>query len=336
MKKMVQVCLRILLFCGVIQTMFGSCKKEKLNSRELLVYLTGDYSAADNRAVVPFLHTPVEIVGNTMIEVPAYATREVPADIDVTMYPDVSLVDAFNLKYNTAYLPMPSSAFRVVNAPQHKIPAGSLVSDPIKIEITDPSILTDPNGYLLPMTITGIESKDKGVQISTTHQAMYLNITYEYSNIAKTETPLNGTLMNRTAWSVTVSNTTSGALGPAMLDGNNSTAWRSSNSSTAAKWVVLNMGSTQTVKGFQIVPNYVSTAENPTQMTISTSTDNVTYTVQGIWKGTGPSASSSAASPDIKGVNFIAPVTARYFRLDITSVVNNTARVGIGELNAVQ
>lgn len=336
MKKTAQTYLGILLLYLVTITAFSSCKKDELSSKELLVYLAGDYSLADNRAVVPFVHTPVNIIGSTMIEVPAYATREVPADIDVTMAPDLSLVNEFNKKYNTGYLPVPATAYRVANAATHKISAGMLASDKIQIEITDAASLTDPKGYLLPLTITGIETRDKGVQISTTHKTVYLNITYEFSNIATGETPLTGPLMSRTAWSVTVSNTTSGALGPAMLDGSNTTAWRSSNSSTAAKWAILNMGSTQTVKGFQLVPNYVATTENPTQMTISTSTDNVTYTVQGIWRGSGPANTSSATSPDIKGVNFIAPVSARYFRFDITAVTNGTARVGIGELNALQ
>ena len=120
-----------------------------------------------------------------------------------------------------------------------------------------------------------------------------------------------------------------------MLDGSNSTAWRSSNSSTAVKWAILNMGSQQAIRGFQLVPDYVSTGDNATQIRVSTSADSATWQVQGIWNGTGPATGSSAASPDLKNINFIAPVQARYFRLDILAWVSGS-RAGIGELNAVQ
>jgi hypothetical protein len=120
-----------------------------------------------------------------------------------------------------------------------------------------------------------------------------------------------------------------------MLDGNNSTAWRSSNSSTAAKWVILNMQSAQTVRGFQLTPDYVSTGDNATQIRVSTSPDSVTWTVQGIWNGTGPAAGTNATNPDLKGINFLAPVQAQYFRLDILKWVSGS-RTGIGELNAIQ
>lgn len=325
-----------IVLCLVTFVALHSCKKDELNSKELLVFLAGDKAGTvTNTQTVPFIHNPLSVDGNTSIEVSAYASREVPADITASIYPDAKYVATYNEQNGTDFLELPASAYQVTNDPKHTIAAGTLKSDPLKIEITHPEMLTNPGGYLLPLTITGIESKDKGARVSSTHATMYLKITYEFNNIKQVQTPDAGTLMSRTGWSVTVSNTTSGALGPAMIDGSNTTSWRSSNSSTAAKWAIVNMGSAKTVKGFQIVPNYVSTSENATRMTISTSNDNVTYTTQGIWNGTGPATGSSAASPDIKGVNFIAPVTARYFRFDITSWVSGN-RVGFAEVNAIQ
>jgi hypothetical protein len=95
------------------------------------------------------------------------------------------------------------------------------------------------------------------------------------------------------------------------------------------------MGSVLTVKGVRITPNYNSSNENATQITVSTSQDGVTYAVQGIWRGTTFAASSSATSPDIKGINFIVPVSARYIKLDATAWVSGGI-IGIGELNTVQ
>ncbi|MDP4261730.1 MAG: discoidin domain-containing protein [Bacteroidota bacterium] len=314
--------------------LLSSCKKDVLESKELLVFVQGDFGTANNTIAASLTQTPISIWGKTSFEIPVYSTREVPADVDVYIYPDDRFVGQFNKDNNKKCLLLPANTY-TVSGYQHKINAGTLASDPIKIEITNVRALTDTNGYVLPLTVTKIGSEDKGVGISTNKATAYLYVPYIYTNVDSVQTSLTGTLMSRTAWSVTVSNTTSGALGPAMIDGNNSTSWRSSNSSTAAKWAIINLGSQQTVKGFQIVPNYVSASENATQMTISTSNDNVTWTVQGIWKGTGPATGSTAASPDLKGVNFLAPPTAQYFRFDISAWVSGS-RVGFGEVNAVQ
>jgi len=314
--------------------LFGSCKKDELASKELIVYIGGDYASVSNTVTVPLVHTPVDVSGTTVVRVAAAATRAVVADVDVSIVPDTSQVSQYNQKNGTSCVALPANTYKITNPGKHTILSGSLVSDSMQLEITDPASLTNPNGYLLPLTITAIEGEDKGVQISTNKRTVFVNVTYAFNNIIQAETPLTGTTMSRTAWVVTVSNTTSGALGPAMVDGNNSTAWRSSNSSTAAKYVIVNMGSQKALAGFQLVPNYVATTENATQIAVSTSTDNVTWVAQGVWKGTGPAAGSSAASPNIKGINFIAPVTAQYFRFDITALVSGS-RVGIGELYAL-
>ncbi|MFT3935294.1 MAG: discoidin domain-containing protein [Chitinophagaceae bacterium] len=313
----------------------ASCKKDELRSSDMYVYMRGEYGTLDNSIVMPFVHSPIDVSGNVLVSVKASTTRAVVADVDVTMTPDTSTVAAFNTKYKTSFAGLPPANYRVVNSNMHKITTGSVLSDSMQIEILKPETLNDTDGYLLPITISSAASNDKGVTISSNLATVYVKITYAFNNIVNTQTPLTGTLASRTAWSVTVSNTTSGALGPAMIDGNNATAWRSSNSSTAAKYAIVNMGSSQTIKGFQMVPNYVATTENPTQMTISTSADNVTWKVQGIWKGTAPATTSSATSPDIKGINFIAPVQAQYFRFDITAQVSGS-RAGIGEVYIVQ
>jgi hypothetical protein len=95
------------------------------------------------------------------------------------------------------------------------------------------------------------------------------------------------------------------------------------------------MGTLQTIKGLQLTPSYVSTNDNPTKITVSISTDSLTWTSQGTWTGTRPATGTTAANPDYKGIAFIAPVQTQYVRLDITAVVSGS-RAGIGEVNAVQ
>jgi hypothetical protein len=312
-----------------------SCKKDSLDSSDLLIYVAGDYASTTNTVTLPFLHTPVNVSGDSAVMIAASATRNVAAAVDVTFLPDTTQVSVYNTANKTSCLALPAANYKIVNPGKHTIATGNVASDSMEVDILNPAVLTNPGGYLLPLTITTIAGKDKGVRISTNRKTVYINVTYIFNNIVGAQTPLTGTLFSRTAWNVTVSNTTAGALGPAMLDGSNTTAWRSSNSSTAAKYVILNMGSSQTVSGFRLTPDYVTTTENPTQIKVSTSPDSTAWTVQGIWSGTAPATTSSATNPDYKGINFIAPVQAKFFRFDITAWVSGS-RTGIGELNAVQ
>ncbi len=325
----------IQLFCLLGLILLGSCKKNNgLDSKDLLVYMQGDFGSASNTITASLTQTPVAVWGNTTFTVQAWSTRQMVAATEVYLVPDSQSVAQYNLVNKKSCLMMPAGTYSI-DASNHVIAADSLQSDPFTVTITNAAALTDTNGYVLPLTINKVTGNDKGVGISGNRATAYLYVPYAFTNVDTVQTPLSGTLLDRTAWKVTVSNTTSGALGPAMLDGSNTTAWRSSNSSTAAKYVILNMGSQQSVAAFQLVPDYVTTTENPTQIKVSTSPDSTTWTVQGIWKGTGPAATSSAASPDIKGVNFLAPVQAKFFRFDITAWVSGS-RTGIGELNAVQ
>jgi hypothetical protein len=316
--------------------LFGSCKKNNgLDSKDLLVYMQGDFGDVHNAITAELTLTPITVWGNTIFQFPVYSTRQLLASANVTVNPDSTAVAAFNKTTGNNCLLLPANTY-TIDLSQLTIHADSMQSAPLTVRITNPAALTDTNGYVLPLTIKKVTGQDKGVAISTNRATAYLYVPYAYTNIDTIQTPLPGTIASRTGWTVTVSNTTSGALGPAMLDGNNSTAWRSGNSSTAAKWVVLDLPTAQTVNGLQLTPDYVSTGENPTQVRVSTSMDSVSWTVQGTWKGTGPASTSNATNPDLKGINFLAPVQARYFRLDILKMSTSTTRAGIGELNAIQ
>ncbi len=331
-----------LLILLIAVAWISSCRKDTINSRELLIFLQGDKAgSATITASTPFVHSPVAIYGNTMIEVSAYATREVETDIDVSLYPDPDPLNitSYNQRNGTNHVVLPANTYRVVNGHKHKIASGSLKSAPLQIEITDASVLTNPDGYLLPIWISGIETKDKGAKISSSHRMMFIKVTYEFNNLKPTDVPLPGAVMSRAGWSVSVSNSSNGsANAPAnMLDGNPSTRWRSNTSSTSAKWIILNMGSVQSISGFRFSPNYANTNENPAEMVVSSSDDNSNWTVQGTWLGSGPAGGSSAANPDYKGINFDAPVQARYWRFDILRRVSSTVNaVGLAEIDAFQ
>jgi hypothetical protein len=314
----------------------NACKKdEEMNSKELSAFIKsagGDLHITN----LAFKRTPITASGDSVAKFPAYLTREISSDVLVNISADESLVSTFNSTNKTNYVLLPAANYKIISGAQLTIPAGSVIStDSLRVQLIDRLKLTDDNGYILPLSIRDISAKDKGAIPSENYRTIYVIVKGSYSNINDAQSTLAGTFITRTGWALTVSNTTAGALGPAMLDGSNTTAWRSSNSSTAAKWLSIDMGTAQQIKGFVYVPNYILTTENATGINVSTSMDNITWTPQGAWKGVGPISTSSATSPDLKSINFIVPVQARYFRFDITSWTSGS-RVGIAELNAVQ
>lgn len=324
------------LACLSVLTMLTACKKDELSSKELLVYLLGDKASLANSTKLNLLHTPTEITGEKTAEFFVNATRNVPANINLEVEADVTMVDAFNAKNGTSYLPAPTASYRIISDGPYVIPAGSSKSSSaIKVELTNPELLNGQSGYLLPIAIKSLSSEDRGVQISSSHKHVYIEIVNGFDNILEGQTPVTGTFISRAGWIATASNITNGAPAINLLDGSNSTVWRSSNSATAAKWVVLNMVTAQTIKNFIITPNHNNTSENATSILLATSNDNVNWVEQGRWTGTGPASGTNANSPDLKGINLRNAVTAQYFRFTITSQTSGN-RVGMAEINAVQ
>ncbi|WP_316750611.1 BT_3987 domain-containing protein [Pedobacter gandavensis] len=315
----------------------NACKKDGvLDSKELSAFIKtdgGDVHVAN----LAFIRTPLTVSGDSIAKFPAYLTRGISTDVQVNISTDESLVGNYNSTNKTNYVLLPAANYKIVGSSALTIPAGSMVStDSLRIQLLNRLQLNDVNGYLLPVSIRDISGKDKGAKASDNYRTVYVVVKSTYTNVSDAQLPLTGTFISRTGWVPTVGSTTAGSLGPAMLDGVNTTAWRSSSTSSfAAKWLSIDMGAAQQIKGFVMVPNYVATTENATGITVSTSMDNLIWTVQGAWKGTGPAATSSATNPDLKNINFIIPVQARYFRFDATSSSGGT-RVGIAELNVVQ
>ena len=325
------------LLAALLPLALFSCKKDEIRSREMLVFLQPDQAGIPTQTqTLSFLHTPADVRGERTTELRAYSSRELTeAAAELTILPAPEQLAAYNERFNLQSSLLPAGAYSIASGQTYRIEVGQRASNPVQIEITHPEELTDPNGYVLPLSIEQVSSKDKGLVISQTHQTVYLRILYNFTNVETTEVVPAGSLVNRSAWTVAVSNTTNGAPASNLLDGNNSSVWRSSNSSTAAKWIEIDMGAALLLKGLQFSPNYTNSNENGTRMTISSSNDNNTWTEQGVWTGTGPTAGTNATNPDLKGIQFIAPVTARYFRITFNSWVSGN-RVGMAELNAVE
>jgi len=250
-----------------------------------------------------------------------------PNAIKVSVEYDKSLVDTYNQKNNAAFLKLPDGSF-VLKSTEVNIQEGALVSkDSIKIEFPDRSKFELGKEYLIPIKI----SKAENAFISETNGVKYIVFKPVVNNIDPSNTPINGGVqMDRTGWTVTASGRYSNFVIENILDGNNATAW----DANRPAWFILDMKSVKSVKGFSFVPNYQYRSENILGMDVLSSDDGVTCVEVGKYAGTTTLSSSTPANPDIKTVRFYSPVSARYFRFNITNG-SSGSYTGMNELFAI-
>jgi len=325
------------MLLGMVPLMALSCKKDdEIRSRELTVFLQPGLAGIPTKTQqLDLTHTPTEVRGEKTTEVHAYISRPIEHAVELTVAAAPDMLAAYNDQYGENNLLLPAGSYQLTNGSTFSIAAGATESNAIGIAITAPEMLTSPNTYVLPLAIASVTSKDKGAVVSTTHKAVYLKVNNDYTNVETTQTVPAGTLVSRTAWTVAVSNITNGNPGSNLVDGSNNTVWRSQNSSGAAKWIEVDMGAAVAMKGMRMSPSYSSSNDNATRLTVLTSDDNVNWTSQGVWTGTSYASGTNANNPDYKGIQFIAPVTARYFRLEYNAWGTGN-RVGMAELNVIE
>lgn len=311
-----------------IITLVSCTKDEELNSKELLGYIKSDDGG--NNMVLNIVRTPMFTIGDSVARFAGYLTREAKVDVTLKVAVDTSLVTSYNKINKTSYQVLPTSNFKLISQ-NLNIQAGSMMSaDSIKIQLLNPINLTNEKGYILPLSVNEVNTQDKGIVSSTNFKTIYLLINTIYTNIDPSNTPLVGTQMDRTGWTVTASGRYSNFVIENILDGKNATAWDASRPA----WFILDMKSNRTVKGFSFVPNYQYRDENILGMDVFSSEDGTIWSEVGKYVGTVTSSSSSATNPDFKTVRFYTPVSTRYFRFVITNG-SNGGYTGMNELFAI-
>jgi hypothetical protein len=243
---------------------------------------------------------------------------------------DASLIASYNAANNTSYSAFPTGSF-TVSKDNVTIAAGATtsVADSFRVQFSNYNSFSGGNTYLLPLTI----KSGGNVNADDTKKVVYIQVSVFENNIDPANSGLTGTTINRTGWTVTASGNYSGNVVNRVLDGNNATAWDSDGRMPA--WVQLDMGTAKTVKGFPIVPSYEYRADNFIEMEVYSSNNGTIWKLEGKYTGTTTSTSSTAANPDIKTVRFMAPVTARYFKFNITKTTDGSY-AGMAELNAME
>jgi hypothetical protein len=239
---------------------------------------------------------------------------------------DLSLIAAYNQKNNTTYEAFPDGTYELTKK-QTQIPAGSKYSvDSFEVSLKNMGVFQKGKTYILPVKTSTASPFVQGPK-NVAYIVLRLN------NVSMENVLLAGITIARNGWSVTASSSFSSNPVARVLDGNNATAW----SSTAGipEWLRLDMAASKTVKGFVLVPSYEYRTENWLLVNVSSSMDGVNWTFEGTYSGSVTATSSSATNPDTKYLNFINPVTARYFKFDILRSTDGTY-VGLSEINAIE
>lgn len=321
------------LCCCLIMAM-GSCKKDKTFSKE-----SGDVKIYMSQAV----GTNADNNGYTAISVVTRATGQAdslfpfdvnayfggsgyphaPGDVEVSFKLDYSKWDSINAARTGAGLPLfekiPDSVFIFPTATS-VIKAGNSISENISFKISSKKLQKDHN-YMIPL---GIASVGNGYAINMQKSTAFF--------IVKAEDPS----LDRTNWSIyEFDSQEASGEGPNngravfVLDGNTSTFWTS-------QWdgfepplphhVSINMNATISLNGVTITRRQNVTNGSPRAFNVDVSTDGTT------WK---PAGNYELASVNPKQFFlFATPMTAKYFRITVTTVWGVANSTFLSEIGA--
>ncbi|MGC4037736.1 MAG: DUF1735 domain-containing protein [Chitinophagaceae bacterium] len=248
-------------------------------------------------------------------------------DIKINVQQNDSLIAAYNMQNGTNYIPFPKGSFQLAKS-EVNIPAGSTVSsDLFQIKLTNVSAFTSLDmSYILPLQL---KNDPANPPVDDINNVVYVIVKVRYENIDPSNSGLEGTTMSRETWTAT-SPTGESFVFPASntIDGDNSSIWKAAELPGA---IDIDMGSTQTVKGFFVVPGYFfNTILDFTQVEILSSNDGNNWRSQGTYNGP-PLFDQNPVQ-----IKFIGPVTARYFRVNLITSSNWLNQSAIAEIDGVQ
>lgn len=270
--------------------------------------------------------------GTNAVNIKAVLNIALEQLINVGIAENQSLVDAFNKKNNTTYKPFPAGGYILAKDNTTIAAKATSAADNMQVQLPDLSLFATGTDYLLPLQIK--ENTAAGTPPADANKnVVYVHVSILITNIDAANAAPTGTTLSRTGWTVKASGSYNGNDISRILDGNNATAWDSDGKMPAT--VTIDMGASSAIKGFAIVPSYEFRSDNFINMDVLSSNDGNVWKLEGKYVGTTTSSSSSAAKPDIKNVKFINPVTARYFRFNITKTTDGKY-AGMAEVNAIQ
>ncbi|MGJ1434034.1 BT_3987 domain-containing protein [Sphingobacterium spiritivorum] len=318
----------------------AACSKEDSGSRDLLAYIKSDGASVHN-ATIAFVRTSNSAVGQSSARFTLYLTREAAQDISVSVSPDPSLIEKYNLENKTAYKLLPEANYQLTGMEGLTVKAGELTAkDSVHITLKNRTELTNTTGYILPLSIQKVSSKEKGIMASTTHRTVYIIVSSTFNNIDQSaDKPVAGSFIDRTnpAWTImSASDPYRDFYAANVLDRDYDTDYITNND--ADNNIIIDMKRVNSVKGFVLSPAYSFFWPVASEtIDVLTSPDNVIWTEQGKYTKSTIDDSSSSANPDNRNINFYSPVQVRYVKFIFDKDLNlNYGFQGFSEINAIQ
>ena len=176
----------IAALCGML---IFSCKKDKADTKELLVY-TNNSMGSYNQISNGFIVVGQQVFGNQNVKIAASVTRPSPVEIQAKFALDTTLISSYNKANGTSYAAMPAAAYKLANGGQFTISKGNSVSDSVLLTFINPSQLTNSKGYIIPFMLQSTNGQSN--LISTNRSTFFVIVS---ANIAtfKLNTSSNAT-----------------------------------------------------------------------------------------------------------------------------------------------
>lgn len=317
------------LFIILSSCCFTACEDDDLCSQELLVFMRQWSGPMNIQRTYSTDGVPV-VNGGKTLKFPVYLTREATVEVDVTVGVNENLITSYNEAHQTDYNLLPIESLKILNQ-NVVVPAGCLQSpDSVKLDFDYEKL--NPGKYILPLTVSSVTSKDKGIRASSTAATVFYEFTVTLDNLNNLNVGVEGTKVDRSNWKISSNDDLNdGYPITNLIDGDLKTDWRGTKRVQGI--IVVDMGQEHALKGLSYYHSGTH-YDAPVSFRVSTSVDGEKWVTQG---DAGRYSFSSSIKEKEYGMNFFVPITCRYFKVQVIAVYyNNYYGARFGELDALK
>ena len=344
MKKILHETIFVLML-SLTGCFFTACQDEEFNSEELIVYLrnvTGDPISTTYERTV-YVSDSYVMEGSNEVEhhYQVCTSRNLVTPADITVSANSAAVEAYNRDHGTSYALLPDGTY-TLSAQALTLRKGEMQSQIGIVKISDLTALDLSKDYLLPLTITSMSSKDKGLQISINRNTVYLLFDFELSYFDPEAETVEGDLIDRSGWEISATGYFQQYTPELAFDGDLKTAYINNGvfgGDFLNARISVDMTRTEEIAGFRIYPNNTLFGQdvNGKVMRFEISEDGQNWTDL----GTSPEIELNTwwnfSTPVYTYAKLFKPQSARYIRFSWTESYNpSQIFISVGEIDVVK
>ncbi|HMR20330.1 MAG TPA: DUF1735 domain-containing protein, partial [Sphingobacterium sp.] len=255
----------IVFMVAISSTIFGSCQKELISNQDQYskIYIP---QAIEIPAVRDF--QMADDIQYFTFGAGYGGVADLTSEISVYFKDDLSLIDQYNEKHQTNYLPMPAGAY-TLSGTEAQIETGKTNSNALKVGVKTVGGLEPLKEYLLPISIAEV---NKDITVNENLRTAYFLIKGTYFDC------------DRSDWSIhAVSSEDNVEIGLRVLDGNTSTMWHTAwrnGVPNPPHFIALDMKKEMAMHGIYMWPDHRNT-QAPKNIDIHVSKDGQNWTLVG-------------------------------------------------------